>query len=323
MTKKTNMKKSVLLLLLSMLIISGCKADTLPEVNNGISPDDIIKTIDKGKAVEISGKIITGDLDFTRTKSKVTFSSSHLITAIEVPVTFIDCIFMGRVTTNNTSDKAAVTTHFKSTLTFEACDFRANAEFDNMIVDGMANFTGAIFREKALFNNVTFKGRQTYFTAFTSEKFFSMQESFIGGAIDFFKGKTSGKLTFQSSDFVGNARFSDLDCNGKCELSLTNFKSDAYFTYANFGNDFRMANTTVWGKLDLISVQFQGNATLTNSTFCHSVNLSKSTVNGQFDLSGTIFTLGKPVMEEFTTGPAGTIITKGTQFATFKEFSEQ
>lgn len=310
-------------ILIIILIITGCRADTVNEVNNGIKAGSIINSINKGKAVIVLDKIITDDLNFTTIKKTEVFSTSLQTASIDVPVTFLNCIFIGKVTTNGQKDKSQVNTRFGSSITFEACDFRADANFDNTTVDGMVNFTGAIFREKALFNNVTFNGRHTYFTAFTSEKLFSMQEARIDGAIDFFKGKATGKINFQSTDFRGLARFSDLDCNGKSDFSLTNFRSDALFTYANFGNDFRFSDACVAGKLDLISVTFQAGAWLTNSVFSGKANLTKSEAKGNFDLSGSYFMQGKPVMDEFVVLPPGLLITSGAKFAVSNEFATE
>ncbi len=318
--KPTTMKKSLFWIVSLCLLTAGCKANNGNEVNNGISAAGIVNSINKGKAVLIKDKIITDDLDFTKVKRHDVFSSSLEIARIDVPVTFLSCIFMGKVTTNGQKDNRQVNTLFGSSLTFEACDFRADASFDNTTVEGMVNFTGAIFREKALFNNVTFNGRQAYFTAFTSEKHFSMQESNIRGAIDFFKGKVTGKLTFQSTDFWGIARFSDLDCNGKSDFSLTNFRSDALFTYSNFGDEFRMSDASVAGRLDLISVSFQRNAWLTHSVFYGRANFTKTEVKANLDLSGSLFMLGKPVMDEFVVQSPGKLITIGAKFAVINEF---
>jgi len=317
------MKNTFIFLLLIFFFTTSCRADSGNEINNGMAAGEVINSINKGKAVLIKDKIITDDLDFSKIKRHDVFSSSIEIARVEVPVTFLNCIFMGKVTTNGMQSQRQVNTHFSNSITFEACDFRDEADFSNITVDGMVNFTGAIFREKALFNNVTLKGRQAYFTAMNSEKLFSMQESRIEGSIDFFKAKVAGKLTFQSSDFWGIARFSDLDCNGKSDFSLTNFRSDALFTYANFGNEFRMANTTVAGRLDLISVSFQRNAWLSNAVFYGKVNLTKTEVKGNLDLSGSLFMLGKPVMDEFTILSAGQLIKDGTRFAKFDELNPE
>ncbi len=315
------MKKAFLGIVFSVIMITGCSANKGDTVNNGISAGSIINSINKGKEVLIKDKIVTDDLDFSKIKRHNVFSSSLEIARVEVPVTFLNCIFMGKVITNGMQSERQVNTQFGVSVTFEACDFRGDADFSNSTVDGMVNFTGAIFREKALFNNVTFKGRQVYFTAFTSEKLFSMQESRIEGAIDFFKAKVTGKFTFQSTDFWGTARFSDIDCNGKSDFSLTNFRSDALFTYANFADEFRMSNATIAGRTDLISVSFQSNAWLTNSVFSGKVNLTKTEVKARFDLSGSLFAAGRPVLDEFVVQPSGELITSGAQFATFKDFT--
>lgn len=317
------MKNTFLFLLLIFFFTTSCRADSGNEINNGMAAGEVINSINKGKAVLIKDKIITDELDFSKIKRHDVFSSSLEIARVEVPVTFLNCIFVGKVTTNGMQSQRQVNTQFGNSLTFEACDFRGDADFNNSTVDGMVNFTGAIFREKALFNNVSFKGRQTYFTAFTSEKLFSMQESQIEGAIDFFKAKITGKVSFQSSDFWEIARFSDLDCNGKSDFSLTNFRSDALFTYANFGDEFRMSNATVAGRLDLISVTFQNSAWLTNSVFSGKVNLTKTEVKARFDLSGSLFAAGRPVTEEFVVQPSGEFITTGAQFATFKDYTNE
>ncbi len=318
-----SMKKTFLGIVFTMIMITGCSANQGDTVNNGIRAGGIISSINKGKAVLIKDKIITDDLDFSKIKRHDVFSSSIEIARVDVPVTFLNCIFMGKVITNGMQSQRQVNTQFGSSVTFEACDFRGDADFSNSTVDGMVNFTGAIFREKALFNNVTLKGRQVYFTAFTSEKLFSMQESRIEGAIDFFKAKITGKVSFQSTDFWGTARFSDLDCNGKSDFSLTNFRSDALFTYTNFGNEFRMSNATVAGRLDLISVTFQSSAWLTNSVFAGKVNLTKSEVKARFDLSGSLFAAGRPVTDEFVVQPSGELVTTGAQFATFQDYTNE
>lgn len=317
------MKNLLAFLLIMPLLVSGCHANPGDSVNNGMDAGRIIQNINKGKAVVVQGKIITGDLDFTAVKKTIVFSSSLRISDIIIPVTFIDCIFMGKVTTTGKKDQSTLVTRFASTVTFEACDFRSDADFSNCTVEGDVNFTGAIFREKALFNNVTFRGRQTYFTAFSAEKQFSMQESRIDGSADFFKGKVTGKMSFQSTDFLGTARFSDLDCSGKCDFSMATFRKDALFTYAVFGNEFRMSDASVSGRLDLISVHFSSDTWLTNNLFKGKVNLTKSVAYGIFDLSGSAFMQGKPVMDEFGLKETGKLIDKGAKFAVFDELTKE
>lgn len=313
------MRPSFLALIIAVVLTSGCHANNQNATNNGVNSSSIIKLIDKNKPVSISGKIITDDLDFTTIKGISSFSSSQAVAYIDVPVTFINCIFMGKVITNRQQENVRINTHFTKSISFEACDFRADADFEGVAVDGSVNFTGAIFREKAIFNNVTFNGPNVYFTAFTAEKLFSMQESRIMGTIDFFKAVTTGKFSFQSTVFNRIARFSDMTCGGRCDFSLAEFRSDALFTYSDFGSNFGMANARVWGKLDVISVLFTQDVTLTNSYFYNTVNFTKSEAKAEVDLSGSYFMSGTPVFEDFKIQKAN-LKMDGTKNTDLKEF---
>jgi hypothetical protein len=315
------MKRIILILISVAVLFSSCSAGKHEKTNNGIPASEIIKNLNKGRPVLLKDKIITGDLDFTNVKNQGIFSSSMQIAGIEQSVTFLNCIFMGKVITNGMQSQRQVRVHFGSNLTFEACDFRADADFDNITVDGMVNFTGAIFRERALFNNVTFNGRHNYFTAFSSEKYFSMQESLIDGAIDFFKAKTRGRLSFQSTEFRGIARFHNLDCDGRSEFSLTRFRDDALFTYANFTGHFNFSDAIVYGRFDMNNVELQSSAAITSTIFYRPVTFEKTSVKGEFDVSRSVFYSGKPAMLEFRTLKPDDFVSQGTKFVLLNDLN--
>ena len=307
------MKKVLLLLFPLLLFVSSCSAVDTNSVSGGIKAGKLIKIINKGKAILIKDMIITDDLDFTLLSNREIFSSSLETARTNMPVTFLNCIFMGKVNANGTESGRQVRVHFGHTLTFEACDFRQEVNFDNIIVDGEVNFTGATFREPVRFNNVHFKGKNNWFTAVISEKHFSMQESLISGAFDFFKANTNGKTSFQSTEFNGIARFSDLKSTGTYDFSLVRFRDDALFTYSNFSGDFRMANAMVLGRLDLNSCEFQANAYLTECRFFGPVNFSKSLAKGVFDLSSAYFYTDEPDFTEFSILQSNQLNKKGVR----------
>lgn len=315
------MKKLFLSAAILLFVFTSCKAGDGTDLNNGISSSKIIKSIDKGKPVILQGLIISDDLDFTQVGECSIFSTSHRIAEVNVPVTFLKCIFLGKVKTNGTVDNSSITTQFGSNVTFEGCDFRGEVDFSNAIIDGQVNFTGAIFRENATFNNLTIKGRDTYFTSFSSEKAFNMQEASIGGNIDFFKGKSKAKLSFQGTDFTGSARFSDMECDGKVDFSLTTFRSNVMFTYAKFNNEFRMSDIRCDGNCDLVSVTFAANAWICNSFFHGKVNISNTEAKANLDLSGTLFASGKPVVEGLKINAPGKLISTGTRYGNLNEYT--
>lgn len=289
------MKKFAGIILVLILTITGCRATNQQDKSNTISSEKVMQSIDKGKPVLISNSIITGDIDFSKVQIKHVFSSTHSIAQINVPITFLNCVFMGKINTTGAKNNITTTSHFNDNITFEACDFRAEVNFDNSLINGMVNFTGAIFRERASFNNMHILGRHSYFTSCTAEKQFSMQESLIAGNADFFKAVMNDKLSFQSTEFAGDLRMNDIKCNGKTDLSLTIIRGNLLANYAQFNDEFRMSNARIEGRTDMVTSKLT-KAWINNSRFGGRFNLSNSEIMNNLELFGSIFAI-KPEME--------------------------
>lgn len=314
---KTNfiMKRILIVFATILLFTAGCQGRTESNTNNGISPSAIVKTIDRGKPVVISNKIITGDLDFTEVKSRSIYSSSGETAGIGVPVTFLNCIFMGTVRCNSVNGNRSVNTRFESSLTFEACDFRGEADLSNSTVMGDVNFTEAIFREKASFNNMHLNGKVAWFTGIQAEQPFSMQEALFNGRADFFKASFAGKASFQGSDFRGAARFSNLDCSGRCDFSLVRFRDDAQFSYARFAGGLNILDSRFSGTAFLNNIEFAGQSIISGCTFFGMVSFEKSAATSGFDLSNSYFINGRPKTGGFMISNPTKLNTSGTKFA--------
>ncbi len=309
------MKRIVIVFATILLFTAGCQGRTESNTNNGISPSAILKSIDRGKPVVVSNKIITGDLDFTSVKSRTIYSSSGETAGIGVPVTFLNCIFMGSVSCNSVNGNRSVNTRFESTLTFEACDFRKDADFSNSTVTGDVNFTEAVFREKASFNNIHFYGKVSWFTGIQAEQAFSMQEALINGSADFFKASFAGKTSFQGSDFRGTARFSNLDCVGRCDFSLVRFRDDAQFSYARFAGGLSILDSRFSGTTFLNNAGFDGQTIISGCIFNGMVSFEKSAATSGFDLSNSYFMNGRPKTGGLMISDLTKLNTSGTKFA--------
>lgn len=308
------MKHFVFLFLVLIISFTGCSARNQSEIVGGISAQEIIKSINKGKPVLVQGKTITDELDFASIKKQVVISSTQLSANVDVPVTFLNCIFVGKVTSNGVKGKQQITTNFSGNVTFEGCDFRSDFDMSNCVIEGVTNFAGAKFRENALFNNASFKGDRTYFTSALTEKMFSMQEAAIWGNADFFGASFKSKVSFQSTDFKGVAQFSNLQCNGKAEFSLCTFRSNALFTYAKFSKDLRFSNTRCHANCNMVSMVCDENIFINNSLFSSNVLFSNTEIKGVLDLSGTVFVLGKPEMEGLKLESPDKLIITNTNF---------
>lgn len=282
------MKQFSILALMLLVAITGCSAEPNQAIKNSLPTSKIIEALNKDKPLLIKDKIITGDLDFSKVKNHYTFSTSNMVAQVNVPVTFLNCIFMGKVSTTSTIEHVTVTTSFSDNITFEACDFRGETSFDNTVVCGMVNFTGTIFNERVSFNNIHIQGRNAYFTSITAGKQFSMQESLFDGNADFFKAIFKGKSSFQGSEINGDLVLNDLKCYGKVDLSLINIKGDFLSNYAQFNEEFRLSDARIEGNTSMVSNKFT-NGWMNNNRFNGQVNLTDTEISGKLDLTGSIF----------------------------------
>lgn len=292
------MKKLVKIFSILIVFIFGCSAGNTQDVNNGISGSKILTQINKGKIIFIQNKIITDELDFSKVDNSFIFSSGQKISVIEVPVTFINCVFLKPVKAVGTDGKLTITCQFEQNLTFENCDFRAETDFSNIVVKGQTNFTGSKFRENAQFANVAFYGKNHYFTSVSAEKAFYMQDALINGNLDFFKAKTGGKFSVQGIHVSGTAVFNSIECGAKSDFSLAVFDMGLLMNYAIFNGEFRMNDVRSAGRIDMSSIKFNAAGWMTNCEFRSKVLMNKILVSQSLDLSGTIFAQGKPELEE-------------------------
>lgn len=294
------MKKLINILTLLIVFISGCSAGNPEEVNDGISGGKILTQINKGKTIIIKDKIITDELDFSKIDNSFIFSSGQKIAVTEVPVTFINCVFLQPVKTVGSDGKMTVTCQFEKNLTFENCDFRAEADFSNCVVKGQTNFTGTKFRENVQFGNVAFYGKNHYFSSVTAEKAFNMQDALIAGNIDFFKTKVGGKFSLQGIHVTGTAIINSIECSAKSDFSLAAFDLGLMMNYAVFSGEFRMNDVRSSGRIDMSNITFNAASWITNCEFRSKVLMNKIVVKQSLDLSGTVFAQGKPELEETT-----------------------
>jgi len=195
-----------------------------------MNASEVITLIKSGKHVDLSDKIIFDDLDFTLAAEPFTITGSALQSEILVNIHFHNCIFLGKVTSNN----AAVQTSFKNNLTFSGCDFRGEVNFDNAVVFGMVNFSGSIFRENASFNNLAAWSKDSRFNEMKAEKRFTMIYSTFLGNLNFFGTEFSSVTSFQETTVMGNLTFNNARFSQRAGFDLMAVYSSAFFNYAEF-----------------------------------------------------------------------------------------
>lgn len=306
------MKPSVLIVIGVMWLLSACRGGSSDTLRNSMDASAIVKLLDKGKPVQITDRIITGDLDFSSLKGVCRVGSNQSMVKIDVPVTFVRCIFLGKVRATHPDGDRMVNTVFGANLTFEACDFRAEADFSNCTVNGMANFSGAKFRETAMFNNAWFGGPTSYFGLIKAEKNFLMQQTTFVGNADFLNASFQGKASWQSTDFRGTAQFSNTQFEGKADFSMSGFRNDVWFNYASFDADARFLNCKFATRCDMVSIKTKENFLLNESSFAGQARFDRSEMEKLFDLSQVAFYAAKPDFSSVKILPGNLIATGAT-----------
>jgi len=261
------MKIYKLVFLCLCVLFSSCSHAEQKE----IYAKDIIKQLTKGKDVMIYNKIIMDDLDFTAVKNEQPLRTGQLQNVITGNVFFHSCVFMGNVTTNNKvgTGNQPTQTKFNENVIFQLCDFRGEADFENAIVMGSADFLQSAFRKKANFNNFVVLGKDTYFSEIEAEDSFTMIYASFGGNFYIMDGKfqkdfclqnamINGKLLANGNTCSGNAEFDMMTVQGRAIFNYMQCEKQASFIQSRFFDDAEFVGTNFADSANYESAYFYG-----------------------------------------------------------------
>ena len=246
----------------------GCNGADKKEIR----ASEIIKLMEKGKPVQMVGKIILDDLDFTTGSEPFILNENVLQGEIQSNIFFDDCIFMGKVTSSSKREKMSVQACFRNNLVFVGCDFRGEVDFDGAIVFGTVNFGRSIFREDANFSNMTVWAKDGYFSEMKAEKAFLMiyasfsgnlffPDAFFGGNASFQETSVKGKLMMNNSTFAERAGFDLMEVQG-----------NAFFNYAKFEKTADFSRSRFMYTADFVKTTFDKTADFEKASFMNTVN---------------------------------------------------
>ena len=219
---------------------------------------DIIKQLTKGKDVMIYNKIIMDDLDFTAVKNEQPLRTGQLQNVITGNVFFHSCVFMGNVTTNNrvSTGNQPSQTKFNENIIFQLCDFRGEADFENAIVMGSADFSQSAFRKKANFNNFVVLGKDTYFSEIEAEDSFSMIYASFGGNFYIMDGKFQKDFSLQNATINGKLLANGLLCSANAEFDMISVHGRAIFNYSQVEKQASFIQSRFFDDADFIGIKF-------------------------------------------------------------------
>ena len=217
---------------------------------------DIIKQLAKGKNITITNKIIMDDLDFTAVDNPQPLNSTSIQDVVKGNVFFVNCVFMGKVTACDNTQKIPIYTKFNENLVFQQCDFRGECDFQMAVVMGASSFVQSKFRKKANFNNFVVLGKDTYFSEIEAEDSFSMNYASFGGNFFIMDGKFQKDLSLQNATINGKLLANGLLCSANAEFDMISVHGRAIFNYSQVEKQASFIQSRFFDDADFIGIKF-------------------------------------------------------------------
>lgn len=219
-----------------------------------IDARDIIAKINRHEPVSYQNATITGTLDLTELANKQAThegrDNESFLSTVEVPLTFIKCIFKGDVLAyktipegnNRWGNSTVYNANFDEAVRFESCEFLGKSTFKYSRFRAVATFTGNRFQEEALFkyskfaDNADFTG--STFGNYANFKYTDFKEG------SGFRQTTFGNYAdFKYTEFHEGVDFSDARFGKVADFKYVKFPRGTNFSATHFGGmtDFKYA----------------------------------------------------------------------------------
>jgi len=271
----------------------SCKAQ--PAKTDTIKAADILKTISEGKPIFCSNAIVTGDLDFTTLSGKTLEAVGYSRIRISQPIVFIDCIFMGKVVAFSVGESSSITAlAFEKNLSVIRSEFKEEAVFNEIIVNGLAYFSGTKFDKTASFEGAYFDTKNTFFsetTFFTEARF--QRACFVGDA-NFLKVAFDGITSFQKAVFRGEAQFGTSKFAQYADFGSVRMYGACFFNGTEFANKLIFNQSVLSGRIEFQQAKFQNFTEFKNVMFNGWTKFNDATFAGSISFENSVFMLGKP-----------------------------
>ncbi len=201
-----------------------------------VDAKEIIEKINRHETVSYQDALITGDLDLTNLANRREVregnwrgEAQEYRSTVEVPLTFRNCTFGGKVLAYWTEDSRGIKINGK---VYNA-DFTEAVTVENCTFGDDAAFKYSVFAQRALFANNTFrKGVLFKYTKFRNAADFS--GSTFGEYADFKYTQFDESSTFRKAAFERYADFKYTKFDEGVDFRQARFVQTADFKYTNF-----------------------------------------------------------------------------------------
>lgn len=243
------MNRIYILITVCLLFLSCGSAQS--DNQKEIKASDIIKLLGKGKDIQLHEMIVVGDLDFTTVHDGFMSSLTTIQTPVKQNIFFIDCVFMGNVTTCGSYLKLSKNVWFEKNVSFVSCDFRKDLNFSNSTIMGQVSFAKSIFRGNAKLENMTVHGKLNSFWEMEAEKAFSMAQSDFRGDVNFMDSKFNGAASFQYLRAF-SFQFNNVECSDRLDLANMTISDNAFFNYLKCQKYATFSFSKIYGNADFM-----------------------------------------------------------------------
>jgi hypothetical protein len=221
-----------------------------------VNANDILKSIDEGKAINYRGVEVIGDLDLTSIQDKVLdkdnkrgrSSTKVFWYHVRTPMSFIDCTFKGDVIAYLHDEKKNETHNavFHSDVSFQGCEFQGQSAFKYSIFHGGADFTDTTYKREALFK----------YTEFSTDVSFA--DSVFSNDANFKYTTFPRRVDFSNVEFHDMANFKYTEFPNGVSFNNAVFQGDADFKYAKFYEPFDFEGTEFEDSVDFKYTKLEG-----------------------------------------------------------------
>jgi len=244
------MKKSAAVILVFMLLSVSALAQTR------VNAQDILKSIDEGKAVNYRNVVIVGDLDLTSIQDKEPDKNNERSRRstkvfwyhVRSSLSFVDCTFQDDVIAYFHDDRKNETHNavFHEDVRFQGCEFKGKSAFKYSKFHKGADFTNTTYREEALFK----------YTEFSTEVSFA--DSFFSNDANFKYTTFPKEVNFSNVEFNDAANFKYTEFPQGVSFKNAVFKGDSDFKYAEFFEPFDFEGTEFEDSADFKYTKLEG-----------------------------------------------------------------
>ncbi len=222
-----------------------------------VNAKEIFDKIDHKQAVSYENVTIEGDLDLTslanreRVQNGNWGSTETYLATVEVPLTFRNCTFRGKLLAYRTTQGIGGTLRlngvlynadFNEALTFDHCTFEDDAAFKYAHLRQRATFAGCRFREGANFKYTRFDGTSDFgnctFRVVADFKYTNFDE-----ATGFQNARFDGAADFKYTQFGERVSFEGAHFDHVADFKYTHLPNGSTFDNAVFNgpSDFKYA----------------------------------------------------------------------------------